>query len=422
MTDGPDPATYKALSADEVQELFYGAPCGVAVVDAKSGAILYVNSVVSDALGIEVGAVTEMPVTAIFTVDTADTVQALLRAVSRIAGNPVAASASLRGKLSPLGVSIMAVQVVLSSERTVVQLSMHSSAVSMVRENALSTDRDRAHAAQHVAEAALGRSQVALESSEEARKRAEAERTRSQLLAATLQRTLIPPRLVAPPGTDIAGYYHPASMEDVGGDFYDVFPLDGHTWAFFLGDVSGKGAGAAAVTSLTRYTLRAAAVFDRDPITVLNNLNTVLHHEFRGDDPRFCTVIYGVLTLDGNNVRIDIASGGHPPALALRADGTADYISTLGGQLVGALPKPHFVAASISLDPGDVLVLYTDGLTEAVVGPDRSRYNDDGALHRFAAAAAPTTASRLIEQLQTLLSGFGDGVQDDVALLAIGNP
>ena len=72
----------------------------------------------------------------------------------------------------------------------------------------------------------------------------------------------------------VAAYYHPASADQVGGDFYDLFPLTGDRWGFFLGDVCGKGAGAAAVTSLARYTLRAAAVHDPDPVAVLGTLNT----------------------------------------------------------------------------------------------------------------------------------------------------
>ena len=134
----------------------------------------------------------------------------------------------------------------------------------------------------------------------DARERAENERARVELLATTLQRSLVPPVLLPPDGLDASAYYHTASADDVGGDFYDLFPLSQNKWGFFLGDVSGKGAGAAAVTSLVRYTLRAAAVYDEDPVAVLHNLDTVLSHEFHGDDPRFCTVIFGVLTAGGH--------------------------------------------------------------------------------------------------------------------------
>ncbi|MFD1271002.1 PP2C family protein-serine/threonine phosphatase [Streptomyces kaempferi] len=113
------------------------------------------------------------------------------------------------------------------------------------------------------------------------------------------------------PGLDVAAHYHVASADEVGGDFYDLFPLSAGTWGFFLGDVCGKGAAAAAVTSLARYTLRAAAVYNPDPAAVLTNLNTVLNHEYHDQDPRFCTVIFGLLTPDGDErgFTVGLASG-----------------------------------------------------------------------------------------------------------------
>ena len=256
----------------------------------------------------------------------------------------------------------------------------------------------------------------------EERQRAEGERARIQGLVTTLQRSLVPPRLSPPVGLDAAAYYHPASEDDVGGDFYDLFPLSAKKWGFFLGDVSGKGAAAAAITSLTRYTLRAAAVYDEEPDAVLNNLNTVLGHEFHGDDPRFCTVIYGVLTPADVGFDIALASGGHPPALLLRADGRAQYVDTAGGQMVGMLAQPQFVSRTLHLAPGDTMVLYTDGLTEARTGIGIERYDDDNALLDFAAAHSPSTATDVVAAIRALLSDFGSGLQDDVAVMAVGAP
>lgn len=110
-------------------------------------------------------------------------------------------------------------------------------------------------------------------------------RTDAERLARTLQRTLLPPALPPVPGLDAAAAYHTASMDEVGGDFYDLFPLDDGRWAFFLGDVCGKGADAAALTSLTRYTLRAAAIYDPDPCTALANLDAVLKGSSRATRP-----------------------------------------------------------------------------------------------------------------------------------------
>ncbi|WP_199439815.1 SpoIIE family protein phosphatase [Umezawaea beigongshangensis] len=254
-----------------------------------------------------------------------------------------------------------------------------------------------------------------------AREEAERERDRAQRLATTLQRSLLPPTLPPVPGVEVDSYYHIASPEQVGGDFYDLFPLSGERWGLFLGDVCGKGAGAAAVTSLARYTLRAAAVYDSDPVAVLDNLNTVLNHEYHLDDPRFCTVIFGLLTQTDDGCTVQLASGGHPPALLLRADGTVEQQHTTGGQLVGVLPDPRFVTATVRLTPGDTLLLYTDGLTEARVDAARNRY-DDEALLDFATALAPTSASVAITAVRSLLTSFGDGLDDDTAVLALSVP
>lgn len=254
----------------------------------------------------------------------------------------------------------------------------------------------------------------------DARRHAEQERTRAQVLATTLQRCLLPPSLSPPNGVDASAYYHAAS-DDVSGDFYDLFPLTQDKWGFFLGDVCGKGAGAAAVTSLTRYTLRAAAVFDDDPESVLHNLDAVFGHQFR-DEPQFCTVLFGLLISRNNELAVHLASGGHPPPLLICADGRAQYVGTQGGQAVGISSDPRFVSTRIRLEAGDTLVLYTDGLTEARTGNGAERYDDHGALLEFAAAHAPTTAAAIVDAIRSLLDGLGPGVEDDAAVLALGVP
>ncbi|MET9607872.1 SpoIIE family protein phosphatase [Streptomyces sp. NPDC006512] len=256
-----------------------------------------------------------------------------------------------------------------------------------------------------------------------ARQEADRERERLGRLNVILQQTLLPPALANVPGLDVAAHYHVASADEVGGDFYDLFPLASDRWGMFLGDVCGKGAGAAAVTSLTRYTLRAAAVYDPDPAAVLGNLNTVLTHEYHHHDPRFCTVIFGLLTPDGDRggFRITLAGGGHPPALLLRADGSAAYLPTPGGQLIGVLPDPQIATTTVHLAPGDTLLLYTDGLTEAHTALAGDRYGDE-ALLGFAAALAPATADEAVGAIRGLLDVFGAGVDDDTAVLAVHVP
>ncbi|MBO0511986.1 SpoIIE family protein phosphatase [Streptomyces beijiangensis] len=259
-----------------------------------------------------------------------------------------------------------------------------------------------------------------------AREESDRERERLKRLNETLQKTLLPPALANVPGLDVAAYYHIASSDEVGGDFYDLFPLAAGTWGFFLGDVCGKGAGAAALTSLARYTLRAAAVYDPDPAAVLTNLNTVLNHEYNGHDPRFCTVIFGLLAPEADEAdeagfRVTLASGGHPPALFMRADGRADYLPTPGGQLIGILPDAHITTTTIRLGPGDTLLLHTDGLTEAHSAQAGSRYGDE-ALLEFAGDLAPTTARDAVAAIRDLLDTFGAGVDDDTAVLALNVP
>ncbi len=253
-----------------------------------------------------------------------------------------------------------------------------------------------------------------------AREEAERERDRVQRLARTLQQTLLPPALAEVPGVRVAAYYHPASADEVGGDFYDLFPLTGDTWGFFLGDVSGKGAAAAVVTSLARYTLRAAAVHDPDPATVLDRLNTVLHHEYRGADPRYCTVVQGRIRPEAGGAAVTVATGGHPPALLIRADGTSAFLPVPGGQLVGALPRARFATEDVFLNPGDTLLLYSDGLTEARTD-GRVRYSEEQ-LQEHLTGLAPTTAPAVVAAVTGLLAGFGDGVEDDTALLALSIP
>ncbi|MFG2605944.1 PP2C family protein-serine/threonine phosphatase [Streptomyces sp. NPDC048514] len=260
---------------------------------------------------------------------------------------------------------------------------------------------------------------------EEARKQAEADRARLQDALAVLQQSLLPDTLPPVPGVETAAYYHTAHPDRLGGDFYDVFPLDGKRFGFFLGDVCGKGPQAAAVTSLTRYTLRAAALYDPDPISALVTLNKVLHERYAGSgDARYCTAVFGILEPDTEpgHIAVRLASGGHPPVIVVRADGTADFLPTPGGLLVGVLPSARFATASTVLAPGDTLLLYTDGITEARTGDNRTALFGDEALLAFAAGHAGKPPPALIAALTGLLQTFGDGLDDDTALLALGAP
>ncbi|WP_260325505.1 PP2C family protein-serine/threonine phosphatase [Sphaerisporangium krabiense] len=246
--------------------------------------------------------------------------------------------------------------------------------------------------------------------------RADAER-----LARILQRTLLPPALPQVPGLSAAAAYHPYSADEVGGDFYDLFPLDGNRWGFFLGDVCGKGADAAVLTSLVRYTLRAAAVYDPDPCRVLANLDAVLQQEHAGGAPSpYCTAVFGVLEPATDGFAVTLAGGGHPPALVVRADGGVEALRTEGGQLIGILREPRFVQVSTRLRAGDAMLLYTDGLTEARTEAG-SRLDEEG-LAAYLAPAAPADADDLLAEVHKLIGSLGEGVSDDTAVLALSVP
>lgn len=249
-----------------------------------------------------------------------------------------------------------------------------------------------------------------------ARRQADLERDRLQQLATTLQRTLLPPALPRVPGLDIAAYYHSASVEEIGGDFYDLFPLAHDRWGLFLGDVCGKGPGAAVLTSLIRYTLRAAAVYDSDPVSVLSTLNTSLRQEQSPTSTSWCTLIYGVLVPADPGFTVTLASGGHPPALVLPRDAAVEAVDTVGGQPVGLLARPCFRASTTTLRPGDGLLLHTDGLTEAH-RPDGSML-DEG-LPELVAELPRGTARGVVDALAEVLSSLGSGLGDDAAIMML---
>jgi phosphoserine phosphatase RsbU/P len=254
-----------------------------------------------------------------------------------------------------------------------------------------------------------------------ARREADHDRERLQRLVTTLQRSLLPPALPEVPGLDAAAHYHIASADEVGGDFYDLFALGGERWGLFLGDVCGKGASAAAATSLIRYTLRAAAVYDADPAAVLATLNTVMHEEYERDGQHFCTAVFGFASPASDGFAVTLAAGGHPAPLLIRADGTAGYLAMPAGPLIGVWDAVAFAATTVLLSPGDTLLLYTDGLTEARAGDPDTRYGDE-ALRDLAASLAPASAASVIAAITALLDRLGGGVEDDTAVLALGVP
>jgi PAS domain S-box-containing protein len=235
----------------------------------------------------------------------------------------------------------------------------------------------------------------------------------SELIATTLQDGLLPPSLPAIPGLALAARFRAAGEASrVGGDFYDVFPVaDG--WMFTMGDVTGKGPGAAAITALARYTMRTAAMFVAEPSAVLEQLNSAL----AGDDEqrRLCTAVC-VHVKVGEPMEITLACAGHPPPLRVRPDGD---VSPIGqpGTLLGAFGEGRWSNESIQLLPGESLLLYTDGVTDTQ-GAD-GRFGGQR-LARVLHESAGSDAHGIASAIESALARFEEGEQrDDVALLVI---
>jgi phosphoserine phosphatase RsbU/P len=275
--------------------------------------------------------------------------------------------------------------------------------------NAAERDRDAAQLDRDVAERDRDAAQLG-------RDAAERERDAIEEYATVLQQTLLPPSLPDIPGLGLAAHYHPASRRQVGGDFYDVFVIQPERWAFFLGDVEGHGAAAAAVTSLIRYTLRSAALHYSDPIQVLAELNEVLIRD--PSEKHSCTVLFGTLerSADGPGFHLTIATGGHPPALLIdAADGSVSEVRSSGGMLLGVLADAKFEACSVWLRPGQSLLLYTDGLVET--RHQGTAQFGESELASFVAGCAGLGAAELVDQLAALTLTLRP--RDDVALLAL---
>ncbi|MGA4948046.1 SpoIIE family protein phosphatase [Streptomyces lydicamycinicus] len=238
-------------------------------------------------------------------------------------------------------------------------------------------------------------------------------------LARDLQAGLLPPELPRIPGADLAASYHPAGEGlDVGGDFYDVFPLPDNRWALMIGDVCGRGALAATTTGMVRHTARAAARLLHDPVAVVAAINDALT-EGSVDEGLFVSLVYGELRHTASHLTLDLIRAGHVPPLVLRADGTVEQI-TQSGLLLGVAPDFDGCVCRVDLFPGDSLVLVTDGITEA-----RSAAGEFFDEQRLAAALhpRPTTsagAAGLIESVNAAVTAFaGPSTPDDQAALVL---
>ena len=181
-------------------------------------------------------------------------------------------------------------------------------------------------------------------------------------IADMLQASLLPRELPAVPGAEISAAYVAATDGiDVGGDFYDVFRTpDG--WGLSIGDVCGKGEDAAAVTSAARHGIRTIAYWNSDPSVVLRQANELLlSQEYDG---RFVTACAALLRWEGKELKVVIGGAGHPAPVVVRQDGRVQMLAG-GGMPLGIFPDSEASLEEVTLTQGDVLFLYTDGITEA---------------------------------------------------------
>ena len=253
-----------------------------------------------------------------------------------------------------------------------------------------------------------------------ARQRAEASEARATALARTLQSTFLPPELVHVEGLELAGGYRPSGDgSEVGGDFYDAFEIDASTWGVVLGDVCGKGAEAAVVTALARYTVRAEALRAARPSEVLLRLHDVL---VRDHPERFLTAVFLRLRRDPSDpggFEVTIALGGHPSPVRIRASGVVDLVG-VPGSILGMLDEATVTDTTVRLTPGDTLVLSTDGITEA--RRDGEFFGEER-LARLVGDAGGIGAAALADELVATAVEFQDGAtRDDIAVLVLRVP
>jgi serine phosphatase RsbU (regulator of sigma subunit) len=233
---------------------------------------------------------------------------------------------------------------------------------------------------------------------------------REHAIAETLQRSILPDSLPQIPGLDLAVRYLPATHgADVGGDWYDAFPLEGGRIALVTGDVAGHSIGSASIMGQVRSMLRAYAIDNPDPSRVLRRTNTALARLL---PETLASVVYAVLDLGTGE--LTYANAGHPPPIVVTGTGQAEYLADTAGTMLGACTDTTFTTGLRRLSPGTGLLCYTDGLIE-----DRHRDITKGflLLAETLRLSAPFSAEHMCATAEAALLGAAHRA-DDVCLLA----
>jgi len=238
--------------------------------------------------------------------------------------------------------------------------------------------------------------------------------------ARVLQASLLPPRAPEIPGVDVAALFRAGDgAVAVGGDFYDVFRLGPDRWGVAMGDVCGRGARAAAQTAMVRYTLRSVAAEGAPPAAALARLNRAVLAEEDADD-RLCAVSFGHVEPGRGQAWVTVACAGHPCPVVVRRCGRVEQRGR-PGTVIGAVNELDVTEDRVGLGPGDALVLFTDGITEARNGAGEEF--EDAELPEVLRTFAGRSSAEMADGLRRAALGFAGGsLGDDLAVLVLRVP
>lgn len=235
---------------------------------------------------------------------------------------------------------------------------------------------------------------------------------RNRALADSFQHSVVPTGLPEVPGLELAAFYRAAEGELIGGDFYDAIDLDEHRTAIILGDVSGKGPSAAATTAMVRHLIEGLSRSVTDPADLLIELNSMLCDRLA--DGSLVTIFMAIC--DQNSESLIWCNAGHPPPVAIRSNGRDEMLGNPGPPC-GCLVDAEYTSFRSAFMPGDLLVLYTDGLIEA--RRDGEQFGEERLFSEIKSLASSSPSS-LARGLYAAVRGFARGkVDDDVAIVAI---
>jgi sigma-B regulation protein RsbU (phosphoserine phosphatase) len=231
-------------------------------------------------------------------------------------------------------------------------------------------------------------------------------------IAREIQQALLPQHVRNLPYVSAHG--ENISCQEVGGDYFDYFALDGGRFGFALGDVAGKGMPAALLASLIQGILSAQAYFNVPLPTMMSNVNQNLTR--RGTGNRFVTFFFGILDPEGN---CSYVNAGHNPPYLLRGDGSMEKLAA-GGTVLGLFPGAQYEADTVTMQPDDHLVLFTDGVIEAL-NTDGEEFGDgrlEALLKANAGAATPEILARLRDAVLTFSANTPQ--HDDITMMVLG--